>query len=64
MKSRTDVESASFRSWKVKQAADIEKREKDSAAKKEDTIAKAQHAIDNFYKEYNSKKEKNIAANK
>lgn len=53
-----------FRSWKVKQAEDIAKREEESSRKKEETIVKAQNAIDNFYKEYNSKKEKNIAINK
>lgn len=54
----------SSRSWKVKQAEDIAKREEESSRKKEETIVKAQNAIDNFYKEYNSKKEKNIALNK
>lgn len=52
------------RSWKVKQAEEIARREDESKAKREETIVKAQNAIDNFYKEYNSKKEKNIARNK
>lgn len=52
------------RSWKVKQAEEISRREEESATKKEETIVKAQNAIDNFYKDYNSKKEKNIARNK
>jgi hypothetical protein len=53
-----------FRAWRVKQAGEIAEREAASLKKKEETIVKAQNAIDNFYKEYNSKKEKNIARNK
>lgn len=52
------------RSWKSKQAEEIARREEESARKKEEAIVKAQNAIDNFYKEYNAKKEKNIAKNK
>ena len=52
------------RSWKVKQADEIAAREAESSRKKEETIVKAQNAIDNFYKEYNAKKEKNISKNK
>lgn len=48
----------------MKQAEEIARREEESKAKREETIVKAQNAIDNFYKEYNSKKEKNIARNK
>ncbi|KAK4700945.1 hypothetical protein P7C70_g5299, partial [Phenoliferia sp. Uapishka_3] len=59
-----EQESEFIRSWKVKQAEEIERREAESSRKKEETIVKAQNAIDNFYKEYNSKKEKNISKNK
>lgn len=48
----------------MKQAEEIAKREAASAEKKEATIVKAQNDIDNFYKEYNAKKAKNIAKNK
>lgn len=52
------------RSWRTKQAQEIEAREEAAKAKKEDAIAKARNAIDNFYKEYNERKEKDIAKNK
>ncbi|BGP13221.1 hypothetical protein JCM10213_005009 [Rhodosporidiobolus nylandii] len=57
-------ESEFIRSWREKQAEEIAKREEAAASKKEDTIAKARSAIDNFYKEYNERKEKDIAKNK
>ncbi|KAI5479061.1 clathrin light chain [Pseudohyphozyma bogoriensis] len=59
-----EEESEFIKSWKVKQAEEIAKREEEAAKKKEETIVKAQNAIDNFYKEYNAKKEKSIAKNK
>lgn len=57
-------ESEFIRNWREQQKADIAKREEEAARKKEDTIAKARNAIDNFYKDYNAKKEKAIAQNK
>lgn len=48
----------------MKQAEEIARREEASSKKREETIVKAQNAIDNFYKEYNQKKEQNIARNK
>ncbi|POY73533.1 hypothetical protein BMF94_3470 [Rhodotorula taiwanensis] len=57
-------DSEIIRNWREQQKADIAKREEESARKKEDTIAKARNAIDNYYKDYNSKKEKAIAQNK
>ncbi|BGP22111.1 clathrin light chain [Rhodotorula toruloides] len=57
-------ESEFIKSWREKQAQEIAKREEEATQKKEDTIAKARNAIDNFYKEYNAKKEKAIAQNK
>ncbi|KAM0751619.1 hypothetical protein T439DRAFT_324809 [Meredithblackwellia eburnea MCA 4105] len=59
-----EEESEFLKSWKVKQAEEIARREEASAKKKEETIIKAQNAIDNFYKDYSGKKEKNIAKNK
>jgi CRISPR/Cas system CMR subunit Cmr6 (Cas7 group RAMP superfamily) len=52
------------RSWREKQAQEIEAREEAAKAKKEDQIAKARNDIDNFYKQYNERKEKDIAKNK
>ncbi|GAA5873275.1 hypothetical protein JCM3774_005929 [Rhodotorula dairenensis] len=57
-------ESEFIRNWREQQKADLAKREEEAASKKEDTIAKARNAIDNFYKDYNAKKEKAIAQNK
>ncbi|SCV72621.1 BQ2448_4158 [Microbotryum intermedium] len=60
----SEQDSEFIQSWRAKQREEIARREEASKAKREETIVKAQHAIDNFYKEYNQKKEKNIAANK
>ncbi|GAA5974124.1 hypothetical protein JCM11641_003449 [Rhodosporidiobolus odoratus] len=57
-------ESEFIRSWREKQAEEIARREEEAAHKKEETVAKARNAIDNFYKEYNERKEKDIAKNK
>ncbi|GAA5850735.1 hypothetical protein JCM8547_009074 [Rhodosporidiobolus lusitaniae] len=57
-------ESEFIKSWREKQAQEIAAREEAAASKKEDAIAKARNAIDNFYKEYNERKEKDIAKNK
>ena len=52
------------RDWREKQAAEIKARDEASKAKREETIAKAEKAIDQFYEEYASKKERNIRENK
>ncbi|GAA6030000.1 hypothetical protein JCM8097_009208 [Rhodosporidiobolus ruineniae] len=57
-------ESEFIKSWREKQAEEIAKREEAAQQKKEETIAKARNAIDNFYKDYNERKEKDIAKNK
>ncbi|GAA5954850.1 hypothetical protein JCM3765_007792 [Sporobolomyces pararoseus] len=59
-----DDESEFIQTWKAKQAEEIAERESKAQQKKEETIAKARNAIDNFYKDYNQKKEKSIAQNK
>ncbi|GAA6025252.1 hypothetical protein JCM11491_006153 [Sporobolomyces phaffii] len=59
-----DDESEFIQSWRTKQAEEIAEREQKAEQKKEETIAKARNAIDNFYKDYNEKKEKSIAQNK
>ncbi|GAA6061184.1 hypothetical protein JCM10212_002397 [Sporobolomyces blumeae] len=57
-------DSEFIQSWRTQQAEQIAEREDKATQKKEETIAKARNAIDNFYKEYNAKKEKSIAQNK
>ncbi len=52
------------RDWREKQAAEIKARDEASKAKREETIAKAEKAIDQFYEEYAQKKERNIRENK
>ncbi len=52
------------REWREKQEADIKARDEASKAKREEVISKAEHAIDQFYEEYASKKERNIRENK
>lgn len=50
--------------WRESQKDAIAKRDAESERKKAEAISKAEQDIDNFYSEYNAKKEKNIAANK
>lgn len=52
------------RRWREAQEEDIARREATAERQKGEIISKAERDIDNFYAEYNSKKEKNIAANK
>ena len=52
------------RQWREKQAADIKARDEASKAKRQETIGKAERAIDQFYEEYAAKKERNIRENK
>lgn len=52
------------RQWRAKQQEEIRKRDEDSDKRREETIAKAERAIDKFYEDYNVTKEKNIKANK
>lgn len=60
---KTDV-GLSLRDWREKQAAEIKKRDEASKAKRDETIGKAERAIDQFYEEYAAKKEKAIRENK
>ena len=53
-----------LREWREKQQAEIKARDERSKAKREETIGKAERAIDQFYEEYNAKKERNIKENK
>ncbi|KAI0359541.1 hypothetical protein OH77DRAFT_1395496 [Trametes cingulata] len=53
-----------IKDWREKQAAEIKARDEASKAKRQETIAKAERAIDQFYEEYAAKKERNIRENK
>ncbi|KAG0151983.1 hypothetical protein CROQUDRAFT_103327 [Cronartium quercuum f. sp. fusiforme G11] len=59
-----EEESEHIKEWRQKQAEEIRLRDERSAAKREETIAAAEKAIDDFYHGYNTQKEKNIARNK
>ncbi|KAI4286733.1 MAG: hypothetical protein L6R35_004008, partial [Caloplaca aegaea] len=47
--------------WREKRDADISRREEIASAKKTERVQKAQRDIDDFYDNYNTKKEKSIA---
>jgi len=51
-----------IKEWRATRDADIERRDRISAEKREVTIKEAREQIDSFYDSYNDKKEKNIAA--
>lgn len=57
-------EPEAVRQWRETQKDAIAKRDAEAERKKAEAISKAEQDIDNFYAEYNAKKEKNIAANK
>ncbi|KAL7410925.1 clathrin light chain [Mrakia frigida] len=59
-----EPESEAITSWKVKQAEEIKARDEKSKAKREETIVKAEQAIDKFYEDYNAGKERSIKENK
>lgn len=49
------------RQWRERRDLGLQHREEVSAKKKEETVKAAQQSIDDFYENYNSKKEKTIA---
>ncbi|KZV89984.1 hypothetical protein EXIGLDRAFT_720805 [Exidia glandulosa HHB12029] len=53
-----------IKEWRAKQQEQIAAREEAAKRKRDDTIAKAEQSIDDFYRDYNEKKRKQIAANK
>jgi len=53
-----------IREWREKQAEEIRQRDETSKAKRQETISKAEAAIDQFYEEYAAKKERSIRENK
>ncbi|KIJ65993.1 hypothetical protein HYDPIDRAFT_130092, partial [Hydnomerulius pinastri MD-312] len=53
-----------IKQWREKQAEDIRARGEPSKAKRRETVSKAESAIDKFYEDYASKKERSIRENK
>jgi hypothetical protein len=53
-----------FRQWREKQAEEIRARDEASKAKRQETIGRAERAIDEFYEDYAKKKERAIRENK
>ncbi|KAL8721204.1 MAG: hypothetical protein Q9225_002053 [Loekoesia sp. 1 TL-2023] len=56
-----EEEPEPIRLWCEKRDADIARREEIASSKKSERIQKAQRDIDDFYENYNTKKEKSIA---
>lgn len=50
-----------IKEWRAKRDAQLEKRAEQFAAQRNETINEAQQNIDDFYENYNNKKEKGIA---
>ena len=63
-RSNAEPEPEPVRQWREKRSKEIEERDEQSEKSKDEIKLKAERAIDNFYKEYNERKEKNIAKNK
>ncbi|KAI0058319.1 hypothetical protein BV25DRAFT_1830156 [Artomyces pyxidatus] len=53
-----------IREWRARQADEIRARDETSKARRQETISKAERAIDSFYEEYTAKKERQIRENK
>jgi len=53
-----------YREWRIKQEESIRARDEESARKRQETISKAERAIDEFYDEYGKKNERTIQKNK
>ncbi|EIW80289.1 hypothetical protein CONPUDRAFT_137566 [Coniophora puteana RWD-64-598 SS2] len=53
-----------IKDWRERQAEEIKARDEASNAKRQETISKAERAIDQFYEEYTAKKERTIRQNK
>ncbi|KAL2064333.1 hypothetical protein VTL71DRAFT_4827 [Oculimacula yallundae] len=51
-----------IKQWRERRDLGLQERETRSAERKEETVKNAQQNIDDFYENYNSKKEKSIAA--
>lgn len=57
----TEEEPEVIKEWRERRDEQIAKRSQQFAAQREETIKEAQKNIDDFYENYNSKKEKGIA---
>ncbi|EGV65542.1 Clathrin light chain [Yamadazyma tenuis] len=55
--SKFEGESKRLQAWKERRDLEIEQRENANRKKKEETVSKAQQTIDDFYDNYNTKKE-------
>ena len=56
-----ELEPEIIKEWRAKRDARIGKRAEQFAAQREETVREAQQNIDDFYENYNNKKEKSIA---
>ncbi|KAI9823030.1 MAG: hypothetical protein M1832_002684 [Thelocarpon impressellum] len=56
-----EEEPEPIRQWRIKRDADLAIRDAASARKKEERVKRAQEQIDEFYENYNAKKEKLVA---
>lgn len=52
------------RAWREKRNEEIARRDEKSAKKHQEIVERAEKAIDEFYQDYNAKKERQIAKNK
>ncbi|KZV66735.1 hypothetical protein PENSPDRAFT_612326, partial [Peniophora sp. CONT] len=53
-----------IREWRERQQEEIAKRDEESKARRQETISKAERALDNFYEEYTASRKAQIAQNK
>lgn len=58
----TEEEPEVLKAWRTRRDAALSERETRSAERKQETVKAAQQSIDDFYENYNSKKEKTVAA--
>jgi Clathrin light chain len=56
--------SKTHRKWRERQADEISARDERSKTRRQETISKAERAIDHFYEEYTAKRERQIRENK
>ncbi|KAI0261290.1 clathrin light chain-domain-containing protein [Gloeopeniophorella convolvens] len=57
-------EPEAIREWRERQAEEIKARDDAAKARRQETVAKAERAIDQFYEEYTAKRERQIRENK
>ncbi|KAH9965397.1 clathrin light chain [Russula dissimulans] len=57
-------EPAVIRQWRENQAEEIKKRDERSKTRRQETISKAERAIDQFYEDYNGMRKRQIRDNK